>query len=448
MKTYEDLLQAVSEEQRQDFVYKSIQDYKGSNLYNNAVDAYEYFCKRNVTMGNFQKFLYSLSGEPVLDIYSANYKLTNAFFPIFIRQENSYLLGNGVTFNEDSTKDRLGDDFDMTLYKMGMCALWGGVAYGFWNLDHIDFFTAKEFVPIIGEEDGGLHAGIRWWQIDAKKPLRATLYEQDGYTEYMWKDGECQILKGKTAYKQIVQSSVADGTEIIDGENYPGFPIVPLYGNQSRQSELIGLRSKIDAYDFILSGFANNLEDAAEIFWTITNAGGMDDTDLAKFVERMKTVKAAVVDDQGSTAEAHTMDVPYQARAQALQELKDALYRDAMALDTDKISAGNVTATAIRVSKANLELKCDDYEMCVIEFIKGILALIGIQDECKFKRPEITNVAEDTQTLLLAAEYLDEETLLNHLAFISPDEVQEILKRRKEEEANRYEVIDDRQGEE
>ena len=41
------------------------------------------------------------------------------------------------------------------------------VAYGFYHLDgkgnkSIDPFKVTEFAPLIGEEDGALHAGIRW----------------------------------------------------------------------------------------------------------------------------------------------------------------------------------------------------------------------------------------------------------------------------------------------
>ena len=438
MVTYEDLLEAVSEEQRQDFVYKAIADHKASDLYKEAVIAYDYFRKRNVTIGQYQKLLYTLAGEAVPDNYSANYKFCNAFFPIFVRQENSHLLGNGVTFNTEGTKEKLGADFDNVLFRAGEYALWGGVSFGFFNLDHVDVFKVTEFVPLIGEEDGGLHAGIRFWQIDSRKPLRATLYEQDGYTEYIWKDGECTILRPKTTYKQTARISEADGVEIIDGSNYPGFPIVPLWGNNEHQSELTGLREKIDGYDLIQSGFANDLDDASQIYWTIQNAGGMDDVDLAQFIERMKVVKAAVVDETGSTAEAHTIEVPYAARVEALNTLRESLYRDAMALDTDKIAGNNITATAIEASVKNLNLKCDAYEMCVIDFVQGLLKIIGVEDECKFKRPDITNEDEVTQNLLSAGEYLDDETILNHLPFISVDEVQEILRRRKVEEAERY----------
>lgn len=441
MKTYEDLLDVNSETERQAFILAAIREHKASDLCQEAEAAYDYFRKRNVTIGQYQKLLYKLTGEAVPDVYSANYKLTNAFFPIFIKQENSHLLGNGVTFNDDSTKEKLGSDFDMTMMRAGEYALWGGVSFGFFNLDHVDVFKVTEFVPLIGEEDGGLHAGIRFWQIDANKPLRATLYEQDGYTEYMWQQGECEVIRNKTPYMQTVRFSDADGVEIIDGRNYPGFPIVPLWGNHEHQSELTGLREKIDAYDLIQSGLCNSVDDASLIYWTITNSGGMDDVDLAKFVERMKTVHAATVDDGGgSTAEAHTTSIPYQAHESTLQALRDSLYRDAMALDTEKITAGNVTATAIQSSYENLNLKCDEYEMCVIDFIQGLLSLIGVEDEPTFKRSKIINMAEDTQMVLSAAEYLDDETILKHLPFLSPDEIEGILANRTREEAGRFAI--------
>lgn len=446
MRTYEDLLDVQSDAEKIDFILSAIFDYKSSDMYKEGSTAYDYFRRRNKTIIEYQKLLYTMSGEAVPDNFSANYKFCNAFFQIFVMQENSYLLGNGVTFNNDATKERLGGDrFDNVMMELGEFALWGGVAYGFFNLDHIDTFKVTEFVPLIGEEDGALHAGIRFWQIDDMKPLRATLYEEDGYTDYIWRYDRRtsqheagEILHPKRPYVQIVQTSAADGEEILDGENYPGFPIVPLWANKAHQTELTGLREKIDGYDLIQSGFANDLDEASMIYWTITNAGGMDDIDLAKFVERMKTVKAAVVDEQGSHAEAHTLDVPYQARITALSDIRDSLYRDAMALDTDKISAGTVTATAIQAAYENLDLKSDRFEMCVSDFLDSILKLIGIEDSPTFKRTKVTNVAEETQVILQAAQYLDTETVLKHLPFISPDEIEEIMERSQAEEAERY----------
>ena len=455
MFTYEDLkaLPEGRETELTAFILSAIGDYKSSEQYKDAVIAYDYFRRRNVTISEYRKLLYTLSGEAVPDNFSANYKFCNSFFQIFVEQENSYLLGEGVTFNDENTKERIGGDrFDNVLMELGEYALWGGVAYGFFNLDHIDTFKCTEFVPLIGEEDGALHAGIRWWQINSAKPLRATLYEEDGYTDFIWRlnnrgeTEEGQILHPKRAYINVVGTSEADGDDILEGKNYPGFPIVPLWANLTHQSELTGLREKIDGYDLIQSGFANDLDDMSQIYWTIQNAGGMDDIDLAKFIERMKVVKAAVIDEEGAHAEAHTLDIPYQARMTALADIRDSLYRDAMALDTDKISAGSITATAIQAAYENLDLKCDRFEMCVSDFIEGILNLIGIEDSPTFKRTKVVNMSEETAMVLQAAQFLDAETILKHLPFLSPDEIEEIMEKKQAEEMENFEKAMAMQG--
>lgn len=452
MKFYEDLLRAGEGQNLIDFVRGAINDYKSSPMYREAVTAYDYFRKRNVTIMRYQKLLYTMTGQAVPDTYSANYKLVNAFFPIFVKQENSYLLGDGVTFNQDDTKKKFGGDrFDSDIYEAGEYALWGGVSYVFYNQDHLDIFKDTEFAPLYGEEDGVLHAGIRWWQIADNKPLRATLYEEDGYTDFIWnlndpddKDAaKGMILHKKHPYVDRVQTTEADGDVIVDGKNYSGFPIVPLWGNKEHQSELTGLQEKIDAYDLIQSGACNTVDDASLIYWTINNAGGMDDIDLAQFLERLRTLHAATVDDDGAKAEAHTMDVPYQATEVILASLRDSLYRDAMALDTDKIQAGNITATAINAAYENLELKCDGYEYCVTECIKGLLDLAGIDDAPTYHRRKTTNQPEVTQMVLSAAQYLDDETILKKLPFLNIDEIEDIMIRKDKEEAARFMTVED-----
>lgn len=453
MKYYEDLL-AVPEndyEKLLDFLLSAIAEHKKTPLYTEAVTAYEYFKRRNVTITQYQKLLYTLAGDVVPDNYSSNYKFCNGFFPIFVKQENSFLLGEGVTFNNDETKERLGgDEFDSQLYDAGEYALWGGVSFMFFNYDKVDVFKVTEFVPLIGEEDGALHAGIRFWQIDSSRPLRATLYEEDGYTDFIWeKDAKtnmlnARVLHEKRPYMQTVAISAADGEEILDGQNYPTFPIVPLWGNREHQSELTGLREKIDGYDLIQSGFANDLDDASQIYWIIQNAGGMDEVDLAKFMDQIRRVKAAVVEDDGAKAEAHTLELPYEARKAGLQEIRDSLYRDAMALDTDRISDdGNVTATAIETSYQNLELKCDGFEYCVTKAIKALLKIVGIDDSPTYHRRKTTNQPEVTTMILSAGEYLDDETILKHLPFLNIDEIDGIIKRKDKEEADRFADTDD-----
>lgn len=435
MKTYQDLMEAKD---IPSFILKAISDHKSSEMYRIAADAEEYDRKRNVTILAYQKLLYKLSGEVVPDNYSANYKVVSGYFNTFMTQETQYLLGKGLTLKNKKNKDRLGKDIDIKLQMGGRAAKVQGVSFGFWNLDHVEFFKLTEFAPLYDEENGALMAGIRFWQVADDKPLRATLYEMDGYTEYIKKKGKMTVLKEKRSYRQLVVESEVDGTKIFDGGNYPGFPIVPFWGNLHHQSELVGLREGIDCYDLIKSGFANDLDDASQIYWTFNNAGGMDDVDLVTFVQRMKTVRAAYIDEQEAKAEAHTLDVPYAAREAMLDRIKKDLYRDAQVLDVEALSASAKTATEIRAAYQPMDNATDGFEYCVKEFLAGIFALAGIEDEPTFTRDRIANRMEETQMILMAAEYMDEETLLSKLPWLTPEEVKVIMKRKAQEGMDRF----------
>lgn len=451
MKTYQDLLEVVnSEDQKKEFLISAINDHKGSDRYYWAKTGATYDKQENTTIMSYRKLLYTMSGQAVPDNFNANHKLPSNFYNRFNMQENQYLLGNGVNFDDNDIKDKLGTKkkaFDTMVQKLGKLALTQGESFGFWNLDHIDVFEFLEFVPLYDEEDGSLKAGIRFWQIDDRKPLRVTLYEMDGYTEYIKRstDKNLEELRPKRAYVLKTHTTQADGTEIYDGENYPGFPIVPMWGNQDHVIKIRAWQPKIDCYDLIESGFANDVDDASLIYWTINNAGGMDDVDLAQFLQHMKTVKAAVVSDEGANAEAHTLDIPVQARDTYLTRLEKDLYKDAMALDTEAIATGNTVATAIRASYEPLNMKTDDFEYCVIEFIQGILELAGLEGDPTFKRSIIVNQSEETNMVLAAAQYLDTETILKHLPFLSVDEIPGILDNAVREEAERF-VINGGQG--
>lgn len=450
MLTYQDLLAiGESDNAKMDFVRSAIFKHQSTDLYRNAVIADKYDKKQNVTIMDYQKLLYTVTGEAVPDNFSANYKITSNFFFRFVTQESQYLLGNGVMLDEDELKDRLGKDFDTRLQEVGRDALVDGVAFGFWNKDHMEVFRITELVPLYDEENGALMAAIRFWQIDQSKPLRATLYEPDGYTEYIWRkkdDGE--ILKPKRQYIIKTRSTPLEGTEIYDYENYPTFPIVPLWGNTAHQSELVGIREAIDAYDLIKSGFCNTVDEASLVYWTIQNAGGMDDIDLAKFVERIRTLHAATVEDDGAKAESHSLDVPYQSREALLTRLRSDLYDDFMALDTKEIAGGATTATQIKAAYEPINSKADMFEYCVHDFLDGIFLLAGIESDATFTRSLIVNSQEEITTVISAASYLSDEYVTQKILMLlgDGDKLDEVLKEMDKNETDRF--VDEVENEE
>ena len=442
MLTYQDLLEIGDDDKRRmEFVLSVINSHKSSEMFNIAKTADEYDRHKNTTILTFQKLLYDLSGNAIPDNYSANYKLASNFFNRFTTQETQFLLGNGTSWENEETATRLGEDFDTRLQEAAKLALVHGVAFGFFNLDRLDVFGLLEFAPLYDEENGALMAGIRFWQVDKLKPLRATLYEVDGYTDYIWENGKGEIKQAKRPYKLKVRSTEVDGEEIYDGENYPSFPIVPLWGNPHHQSEIIGIREQIDAYDLIKSGYCNTIDEASFIYWAISNGDGMDDMDLVQFKERMMTLHAAVVESaNGARAEAHTLEAPFAGRAELLDRLSKDLYRDYMALDTENIAGGAVTATEIKAAYEPMNNKADQFEYCVVDFLKEILRIVGIDDSPSFTRSYIVNTQEEIQIVLQAASYLDEEYVTRKVLDLmgDGDKAEEVLQRKESEETARY----------
>ena len=446
MKSYQDLIAASENEAaKMAFVFAAITEHKGTTPYIIALDAEQYYRGLNPRITKYEKIIYDMRGDAHVDKWTPNHKIASNFFNFAITQENQYLLGNGATFTKDDTKAKLGDDFDTKLQDLGKKALVGGVAFGFFNLDHIDTFSLLEFVPLYDEENGALRAGIRFWQVSPDKPMRATLYEEDGYTDYLRANDKSAILHEKRPYKLKVRTSEADGEEIYDGENYPTFPIVPLWGNDKKQSELVGRQGTLDAFDLLNSNLINNLDEANYIYWVLTNCGGMDDIDDAKFIEQLKTTHVAHADgDSGATAEAHTIEAPYQASESAIQTIQRRLYEDFMCLDVNSLSAANKTATEIKAAYQPLDSKCDMYEYCVIEFVQKILELAGIDDKVTFTRSKVVNKSDEINTLLAAQAYLDDETIVEQVCQILgiADKTDEIIRKRRTEEQSRFEVAE------
>lgn len=439
--TYNDLLEiGENERDRMGFVISAIREHKASKDYAIAADAELYYKHQNPTIMRFQKWIYNQFGQKVPDIWSANNKIASNWYNYFTTQAVSYLLGNGVTFKTEANKKKLGKDFDKRVQDCATAAKNGGIGFGFWNYDHLEVFKLTEFVPLYDEDDGGLKAGVRFWQIDDQKPLRATLYELDGYTDYIkHKDEDVTILHDKRAYKQIIRKSEVEGETILDGENYPGFPIVPLW-NVNRQSDLVGNQGTLDGYDLTISGLLNNLDDGEFIYWILKNCGGMNEVDDAKFIEQLKLTHVAHADgDDGASVEAHNVTVEFEATAEALDRLEKQLFKDFMALKVEDIGAG-ATNDQIQAAYEPINQKTDQFEYCVTEFINGILELAGIEDEPTYTRSQMSNQGELLDMVLQSAEYLDDEYVTTKILTLlgDADKAQEVLKRKDAKAADRY----------
>lgn len=435
--TYQDFEEYKQRGDMSGFIRIAIENHRASPMFADAILADAYDHQHNVTIHEYVQRIFTIAGEPIEDFTASNNKIASNFFHRLNTQRCTYSLGNGVSFQNDSIKEKLGSNFDTQLWDLGFKALIHGVSFGFWNVNKLYVFPLTEFVPLWDEYDGTLKAGIRYWRLAPDKPTTAILYEIDGYTRYKSVDGEnlaFRVEQEQRAYKTKISYTPAGGPEVVGVENYSSLPIVPLWGSKLHQSTLVGMREAIDSYDLIRSGFANDLTDCSEIYWIISNCGGMEAEDLAKFRDRLKINHIANADEGDVTP--YTQDIPYQARKQYLTDIRADIYENFGGLDVHTIAAG-ATNDHIDAAYQPLDENADDFEYNIIEFVQQILALMGIDAVPIFKRNRISNQKEQTEMVLQAAQYLDEETVISKLPFITPDEIKTILRRKDTEDVDR-----------
>lgn len=439
--TYQDFEQA---EDKLAMALGAIERYKASGEFQAALEAERYFRGENTEIG--RKTVLKARKIETRDARGrrrvrsgtedvVGNRIGSGFLYRFICQENQMLLQNGCLLPRE-IKRRLGLDFDRQLALLGERALVQGAAWGFWNNGRLEVIEKARdwlsgFLPLEDETTGRVRAGIQFWQLAPKRALHVRIFEEDGAALYRV-DGSGRIdeVEGKRAYRLTRRVDALE--EALEDEGGWGrLPVIPLYANGERRSEFTpALKAKIDAYDRIMSDFADNLDRANDVYWVLNNFGGTTE-DIAEMLAEINRLKAvANISDGagGATAEPKTIEVPYQARQTALVLLEKALYADAMALDTSALTGGSLTNVAIRAACANLNLKCDRYEWEVFSFVQQLLAMLGLPTEAiRFQRQVIANDYETVQTIYLMRQDINRETALRLNPLLQPEEVEALL---------------------
>lgn len=438
--TYQDFSKAIANTGLESAVKSAVNSWKNSPMYKTALAADSYDHQRNITLVQVS----AMKADAGVRLYGAasndtKNEISSNFFHRLNTQRCNYLLGNGLNFPDNSVNEHFGSKFDTAVKDIAYKALIHGVCFGYWS-DKLYSFELTEFAPLWDEETGVLMAGVRFWQIATTKPTYYVLYEADGYTKFTEKDGVMHLTDEKHGYIQTVRTSAADGETIIGEQNYSALPIIPMWGSRLKQSTLIGLRSSIDAYDIVNSGFADDLNEMQEIFWILENYNGMTQDDLTKFFRRLKWFKVAEMDtsEEGKITP-YKQEVPYQSRQVFLDNIRKQIYEGFGALDVHQLSAGS-TNDHIDAAYQPLDEEADDLEFQVIEFVQQLGALLGIaEDKCtpQFKRNRISNQSEQVAMIVQEAPWLDEETVLKKLPNVTPDEIDEIMKRKAAEDIDR-----------
>ena len=148
--TYQDW-ERTPEHERLELLLDIIRQYKSSPDFRQGLVANQYFRAENPAVAG-KYLLRPTVVETKVDagkVKKRNQKqkidgnrVFSSFFSRFVIQQNQFLLANGVTLDNEQTKARLGIGFDKALERLGEKAVVHGVAWGYWNVDHIEVIEA------------------------------------------------------------------------------------------------------------------------------------------------------------------------------------------------------------------------------------------------------------------------------------------------------------------
>ena len=171
MITYQDYEKVRGTNDVAKFIGKLIDAHEASEMVKTARIADEYDHQKNRTIREYLVLRYTAKGSQYKDFTKTPSRIASNFYNLLNTRRKNYSLGNGVTFTQENTKNKLGKDFDTVLSRAGYDALIHGVSFIFWNFDRAHVFPMTEFAPLWDETSGALRAGVRYWRIAEDKPI-------------------------------------------------------------------------------------------------------------------------------------------------------------------------------------------------------------------------------------------------------------------------------------
>lgn len=402
MLTYEDLEKCGDSEDRiREFIYGMIDQQSQNPRYLEGVTAGEFFRSGDPEMQKYEHIIYDLNGEPRKDVLRANHKITSDLYNLFVTQEVTHLLGNGVTFKNKAIKEKLGNKFD---YKLQKLVTWGAndsESYAYLTSKGIEIFNVAcddeepHFIPIFSLTDRKQpKAGIRHWRASEFSPLNCILYRSEGYTIWQEIDGKLQIVQPNKPYEITYRENAIGERWNIEQPNFGELPIIPFFYT-NHKSAIHNHQDLLHSFNLTVSGLSNNTNQINLLYWVIKNADGMDDLDFESFVANLYKSQILPLRD-GVEAEPHEIRPDFEAHQATIAELRARLFEDFKAVDVSNIQGGNKTTVEIHAAYENLNRKCDDLEIQVGEFLEKVLKFYGFDEneEFSFTRPPEINVTE------------------------------------------------------
>lgn len=314
----------------------------------------------------------------VTGLRSADNRVPANFLYILITSKASYLATNEITIdvgNDEQNKiirDTLGEKWLQTMYELIVLTSIAGCAYLHIWVDQDGNF---QYAPVEAEHVMPLESN------DLIKKLEGVVYQHRILVDGEYKK-ELDYFNDTSTYFYINpdNDTTFDHLEeffpwIDYKQPLPDFnvnemrhnmgqvPFIKFKNNYYEISDLNPIKDLIDAYDKVLSGYINDLEDIQQVFMILKGYEGENLDEFKKMLQRYKIIKLESDDEIQGDLEMQSIQIPYEARNSLLDLLRKRIFEDGQGIDPDPQNFGNSSGVALKHLYDNLELKSSQIEM-------------------------------------------------------------------------------------
>ena len=331
---------------------------------------------------------------------NADNRIPRNFHGLIVNQKAAYAFTTPPTFDVGNSKANaeilksLGDEYRKECMELCVNAANAGVAWiHYWTNELNEFewavIDSKQIVPIWNKSaKQKLIGALRvYTQIDEADGKNYTIYEY-------WNKEECQVyrrLQSDLNYDNLTDYAIFENPttgELVSEYSHgmEEIPFIPFFNNNIKSSDLDNIKSLIDVYDKVYSGFINDLEDVQELIFVLSGYGG---TDLNGFLQDLKKYKTIKLDEDGTGVSTLNIEIPIEARNSVLDATRKAIFEQGQGFDPRPETFGNQSGEALKFMYSLLEMKVGLMET---EFQLGFSKLI--RAICSFKNIKCNNIVQ------------------------------------------------------
>ena len=374
----------------------------------------------------------------------ADNRISHNWHNLLVTQKVSYALSFPPTFDlGDKTSNArvsevLGDQYTGTAVQLGLDASNTSVGWlHYWRGQDGSFryhtVDPVQIIPVFsGTLDSDLVGVLRCYtMLDPEQAQHMQVCE-------FWDDTRVRFYRQNTYGKYAYFDYPELGREMVHGLG--AVPFIPFYNNAQHMGDLPLYKDLIDAYDKVVSGFANDMEDVQEIIFVLKNYGGEDKTEFVQDLRQSKVIKVEA-DGGVDTIRA---EIPHEARGEFLDRVHRQIFVSGMGVDPDPERFGDSSGVALKYLYSLLELKAGmmetQFRTGFAELVRAICRVEGMAEPAKIIQTWTRNMVQnDLETAQIAAQsvgVISDQTIVKNHPWVDDAEAElKQMKKEKEEAA-------------